>query len=97
AGNPLTAESFTFTTMETPSAPPSISLEQDWWWIVLIITLIVIILMLALRRSRPEVEEPMVYESFEPEPPMEPEETSETVTEDAPEELDMPPEEAENE
>lgn len=97
AGNALPAESFAFTTMEVPSPPPSISLEQDWWWIVLIIILIVIILMLALRRARPGAGEPILYEPFEPEPSMEPEETSETVTEDAPEELDMPPEQAENE
>jgi hypothetical protein len=97
AGNLLPAESFTFTTMETPSAPPSISLEQDWWWIVLVIILIVIILMLALRRARPEAGEPILYEPFEPEPPMEPEEMSETLTENSPEDLDVPPEEAENE
>jgi hypothetical protein len=93
AGNPLPSESFTFTTMEAPSQPPSISLEQDWWWIVLIITLIVIILMLVLRKARPEAREPVLYEPLEPEPPMEPEETSEMVPEDAPEDLDIPPDE----
>jgi hypothetical protein len=97
AGNPLPTESFTFTTVEAPSQPPSISLEQDWWWIVLIIILIVIILMLVLRKAGPEAREPVLYEPFEPEPPMEPEDETQVVTEDSPEDPDVPPEEAEGE
>ncbi|MFQ6128361.1 MAG: Ig-like domain-containing protein [Thermoplasmata archaeon] len=75
AGNALTAQTFTFTTMEVPS-PPFFSLEQDWLWIVIIIVLIVIIVILVLMKTRPlaVTEEPEVFEPVEPQPVLPPEE-----------------------
>ncbi|MFQ6107799.1 MAG: Ig-like domain-containing protein, partial [Thermoplasmata archaeon] len=90
-GNTLTTQSFSFTTMEVPSPPPSFSLEQDWWWIVLIIILIVIIVMLALRRPPMEAEELTVFEPAEAPPPFEPEDLPEPTTEEVPEEPEVSP------
>ncbi|MFQ5909743.1 MAG: Ig-like domain-containing protein, partial [Thermoplasmata archaeon] len=95
AGNAISPQTFTFTTLKVPSEPPTFSLEQDWWWILIVIILIVIIVILALRkRPYAETEDLEVFEPIEPQPPTEPEELPEGPPEEPPEELQKPPEEA---